>query len=166
MPRALAEIETRSATWTSPSVTGVFALKADGATIARLFFEPTNALQALAECGPRRLSFTRVGLISPRVLVRSLDQQEDLGIYRQRPAGDGTLDLTDGSSLVWRPTNEGATSWAFFDDDGVVLVTFTPLSRGASRLVRHRVEWAHEDDDCLLATLGLFLLALRATAHR
>lgn len=84
------------------------------------------------------------------------------GVFYPNWKGGGRVELANGRTLDWAPTNFWATQWAFTDQLDTTLVQF----ENTSRLFRESVEVTYvqprlaEADRALLLLLGYYLIAL------
>ena len=138
-----------------------FELVAGDESIANLnFIQSESGILANAECSEGKWTFERQGLLHPYVAIG--DSSETGLRMGLNLAGQGLLNLPDGSSYTWESSNFMHSRWAFFDSEGRKLVEFIPqgklLKTGA---MVHVERSADQKDLSLLILLGWYLMTLR-----
>ncbi len=113
--------------WLQPSALGrSFTLVCGEYLLATLEFTSAFGSLAKATCSEGCWTFKRVGFFNPRVTVRQLGEETDLGIYHPRWTGsEGRLEMMSGASFTWRTANFWATRYVWIDQSETELITYS-----------------------------------------
>ena len=138
---------------------------ADG-ILATLRWASAFSYLAAGEAGGKQWRLDRPRLFSREVEVRvaGSDVGEPFAVYYPGWTPGGQLQLADGRTLHWSPTNFWQTQWAFTDASERVLMQFEDTSRlfEQSAAVTFLHPGLAEADRVLLLVLGRYLLALQS----
>jgi hypothetical protein len=142
-----------------------FELRAGGeALLATLRWQTALGSLALAVTAEGRWTFQQIGFWRRAVTVRRADETVEIATFVPHWNGSGTLRLTDGRTLRWRPGDVWLSRWLWRDDSGAPLLTIG-ARRGVLRLaapvtITPAALTLPELD--ILTTLGWYLLVLRS----
>jgi hypothetical protein len=76
-------------------------------------------------CAEGSYSFKRGGFLHPYVTVRRLSFEDDFGKMEMKLGHNGLLQLMDGQVFEFRRLGSWKPQWAFLDESGELLCTFT-----------------------------------------
>jgi hypothetical protein len=79
----------------------------------------------LGVCADGSYSFKRGGFLHPYVTIRCLNYEDDFGKMEMKFGYNGLLQLIDGQVFEFRKLGFWKSQWAFFDESGEQLCTFT-----------------------------------------
>jgi hypothetical protein len=160
--KALREVADQELTWVQPRVVErTYALQAGDEVLATLRWEKALGSLALAEAAEGRWTFKRVGLLHPRVTVRTPGAEIDLATVDFRWNGSGELIIPGGSRFDWVCLNFWATLWGFRNRAGEPLILFRPKFNLKKRGTLAIEPPARELSELpLLSLLGWYLLSL------
>ena len=114
-----------SAEWRQPRALEMdFVLWNKTSKLARLYYRSCMDQAAIAITKEARWSIERVGFLNPRVVVRYEGVDEALAIYQPKFWGDGELEVINGPTISWKPSNFRNTEWAFIDPNGIDLLRY------------------------------------------
>ena len=142
-----------------------FELRAsDKALLATLRWQTALGSLALAVTAEGRWIFQQTGFWRRAVTVRRADETAKVATFVPHWNGSGTLYLTAGRTLRWRPGDVWLSRWLWRDDSGAPLLTIG-AKRGVLRLAAPVIIAPAAMDlpelD-ILTTLGWYLLILRS----
>ena len=136
----------------------------DQALLATLRWQTVLGSLALAVTAEGRWTFQQTGFWRRAVTVRRADETAEVATFVPHWNGSGTLHLTDGRTLRWRPGDVWLSRWLWHDASSAPLVTIG-ARRGVLRLAAP-VMIAPAAMDLpeldLLTTLGWYLLVLHS----
>jgi len=160
--RPINEMTDKELLWVQPAaLKTAHELHAGDEVVATLTFQRGSLADAVAADG--HWTFKREGFWHPRVTVRVAGTGTDLGVFRPRWMGGGTLESPGGKAIDLSPANLWQTEWAWREGESTPLVF-----KGRHGLIKSgaRVEIAGDafqrSDLPLLVLLGYYLILLYA----
>ncbi len=110
-----------------------------------------------------RYTFKRTGFLHPRVTIRRLGSEENLGLVRLTLGGNGTLEFTDGKRYSFHRLSFWTNRWGFSDEQGNLLLSMrihTPFVRHDGEVV---LEAGKGDQyTSIMILLGWYMIAQMA----
>lgn len=137
-----------------------YDLRFDGEAFGKLRFEKMFGSLATAESTAGTWTFKREGFVKPRVTVRVLGSETNIGVFSQNWGGGGMVEFASGNSYEWKCSNFLGSEWKFIAGKRAVLtfrLNASLLKNGAMVSVNST---APELD--ILILLGWYLMVLTA----
>src|SRR4051812_19889849 len=88
-----------------------YELQTEDAVVASIEWESLWRSRAVCTTAEGQRTVERRGAIRPTIVIRALDSEVDLAVFRGGWDGGGTLDLRDGRTYTWAKTNWWHTAW-------------------------------------------------------
>lgn len=141
-----------------------YELHGEGELLATLRWQKAGGTLAQGEADVEKWTFKRTGFLRPKVSVRPLGREVDLGVYSPDFWRDGTLQLHDGRRFLWKHTSFWRSEWAFTTDAEFPIVTFRSKHQLLKAGAEVEIDAAHRNhpDLALLVLLGWYLMVLMA----
>lgn len=130
----------KNVVWTRPrSVLRYHELRSDGGLYATIRWKNTFGSLAVGECREGKFTFKRGGFLRPYVTVRRDGYDSNLAVMKFASGSaivnaalgiSGTLEFVTGHRYAFHRLSFWDSKWAFSDENGVPLVTFTRKTKG------------------------------------
>lgn len=163
--KSISELARSPMTWVqTAAMSNEYELHGEGEVLATLRWQKRFGTLALGEVAGAKWTFKRTGFLRPKVTVRPLGREVDLGVYSPDFWRDGVLQLHDGRRFLWKHLSFWRSEWAFTTDAEFPIVTFRSKHQLLKVGAEVEIDAAHRDhpDLGLLALLGWYLMVLMA----
>lgn len=161
--RSIREVAEQPLRWSQPSaLKREYELHAGDDVVATLRWQKTFGSLALAETAGGSWTFKRSGFLRPKVTVRMLGSEMEVGVFKPGWGGEGTLRFSEGPCYEWQNTSFWRSEWAFANDAGESLVHFKPEPAFFKQSAEVKVELCAValPELSLLTVLGWYLMLL------
>ena len=99
-----------------------FELRAGADLVGRLYWPKWLSDRAVARCVDSNWFIDRLGFFRDKVIVTDLGSRIKVGSFEYNWLGDGKLSLVNGRAYQWYKTKAFSNSWAFVDQNDVVIL--------------------------------------------